>query len=321
MEQEHPMISIVVPVYNHEHYIERCLRSILAQKCSYSYEVWIGEDCSPDNTRTVMQALEPEFPDYFHFLYREKNLGGQNSTELAHRCTGKYLCILEGDDFWTYEGKLQAQVDFMEAHPDYIACFHHCTVVGEDSEPNGEKYPECLNEEYTLKEFFYSTLPGQTATICARRAEYEAQKTAILKEKRYDKYPADRRNAFMLIAGGKVRVFQEAWSAYRHVVASGTSYSAKVKINEAYATNDLNFGRTLVAFAEEQNNPEALKIAKMTYYRLLLKWSVGSVKIASLSSSLKELFSERAWPVYLLAVPRWYIVLGVRSLMGKGVNL
>lgn len=321
---ESPVVSVVVPVYNHERYIERCLRSIAAQKCAYPFEVLVGEDCSPDNSREVLKKLEPELPDFFHIYYREHNMGDRgngNSSDLLERCRGKYLVICEGDDFWTYEGKLQEQVAFMEGHPDYVGCFHHCEVVGEDSQPNGEKYPDCLVEEYSFKEYFYCTMPGQTATFMARVAPYEVEKKRFLSCRCYDAYPSDRRNAFILLTAGKVHVFQETWSAYRHVVAAGTSYSAKTTINETYATNEINFAKTLVAYAMQSGDAEAIETAKATYYRLLLKWSVGSVKIAKLSDSLQEVLHEPRGIHYLLGVPRWYLVLGFRSLMGRGVNL
>lgn len=316
-----PVISIIVTVYNHERYIERCLRGIAMQKCDYPFEVFIGEDCSPDNTREVLKRIEPEFPSNFHFLYREHNLGDENNTDLLRRCTGKYLAICEGDDFWTYDRKLQEQVSFLEQHPDYSASFHHCVVVGADSEPNGEKYPDCLSEDYSFKEYFYCTMPGQTASFMVRREQYEAEKRRFLECKLFDRYPEDRRNAFILLSIGKVKVFQGAWSAYRHIVSGGTSYSSRVKIDEAYARNEVLFGKTLIAYAEQIGNERALHAAKRFYYRVLLKWSVGNVRISSLKDSLREVLSEKGSLGYLFSVIQWYTVLGMRSLLGRGVTL
>lgn len=319
---EKPLVSIIVTVYNHAPYIERCLRGILMQKCDFPYEVWIGEDCSSDNTREVMKRIEPEFPENFHFLYREHNLGDENNTDLLSRCTGKYLAICEGDDFWTYDRKLQEQAMFLESNPDFIASFHHCTVVGADSEPNGEKYPDCPQEEYTFKEYFYCTMPGQTASFMVRMREYLDQKQRFLDHKQFDSYPEDRRNGFILLTAGGVKVFQESWSAYRHVVKEGASnYSSNFEADERYARNEVLFGRTLVDYAEASGNAEAVKCAKATYYRFLLKWSVGKVKVARLGESLHDVMGERSWPQLLWGVPRWYAVLGMRMLLGRGVNL
>lgn len=317
-----PLVSIIVTVYNHAPYIERCLRGILMQQCEFPFEVWIGEDCSPDNTREVMQRIEPEFPANFHFLYREHNLGDENNTDLIARCQGEYLGICEGDDFWTDPKKLQEQISFLEAHSEYIASFHHCTVVGADSRPNGEKYPDCMREEYSFKEYFYCTMPGQTATFMVRKREYLEAKERFMGMKLYDSYPEDRRNGFILLANGRVKVFQESWSAYRHIVKDGGSnYSSNFAANERYAKNEVLFGKTLVRYAQSAGNKEALHAAKATYYRVLFKWSVGKVRAGKLGEAFSQVFKEKAWPSYLLGIPRWYAVLGVRALLGKGVNL
>ena len=322
---ESPLISIVVTVYNHERYVERCLRGIAMQKCEYPYEVLVGEDCSPDGSRDVLKRLERELPDNFRFFYREHNMGDGgdgNSSDLLSRCRGKYLAIGEGDDFWTYEGKLQEQASFLERHPDYSACFHRCTVVGENSEPNGETYPDCLVDEYSFDEYFLCTMPGQTATFMARREAYEAEKRRFNAHKLFDSYPTDRRNAFILLVAGRVNVFQERWSAYRHVSAGGTSYSASLVVDESYARNEVLFGRTLVEYARDTGSREALHAAKKTYYRVLLKWSVGKVRVGRLWSSVKEVLGEGlAAPGFFLGVLQWYFVLVMRMLTGHAVTL
>ena len=64
------MLSIYVTTYNHENYIVRALDSILMQKTRYSYEVFVGEDCSTDNTRQVLRQWEQNHPGVFTILYR-----------------------------------------------------------------------------------------------------------------------------------------------------------------------------------------------------------------------------------------------------------
>ena len=56
-------ISIVVAVYNHEKYIEKAIRSILAQDICFKYEVLIGEDCSTDKSRAVLRRMEPNLEE------------------------------------------------------------------------------------------------------------------------------------------------------------------------------------------------------------------------------------------------------------------
>jgi glycosyltransferase involved in cell wall biosynthesis len=319
---DEPLVSVNVSVYNHEAYIERCLRSIASQKVDFPYEVFVGEDCSTDGTRALLKEMAKELPPHFKFLFRERNMGGEaNDADMLFRSRGTYLAILEGDDFWTEDTKLQTQVDFLRSHPEYSAVFHRCVIVGKDSLPTGEKYPECPCEEYTFKEYFYCSMPGQIGTSLIRREPYVAARKRFTERSCYQRYAGDRRYAFILLSIGKVKSLPSVWSAYRHVLTGGSSYSATVRIDEEYARNEVQFGRTLVSYAEDCGNPEALRAAKLTYYRTYLKWSHGRIAPFSRKDCMRELMGERDWPAYLFSPIRWSAVLVMRSLLGRGVTL
>ena len=225
---EQVFISIYVPVFNHEKYVTQALDSILMQKTEYSYEVLVGEDCSTDNTRQVLKEWEAAHPDdRFTFFYRAENmhcLPCNNIQDLKNRCKGKYMICLEGDDFWTDPEKLQKQVSFLENHPEYYAVSHNCTVVGADSLPNGEVYPQCKDTEYTFRHYANFILPGQTATFLFRNyvIDPEFDQSLILKTAG----PGDQNLYFSILSHGKIHCLQEAMSAYRHITTEGSSYSA-----------------------------------------------------------------------------------------------
>ena len=129
MDKENYIVTVIVPVYNHENYIEQTLMSIYNQKTDYKYLVYIGEDKSTDNSRKVLMELQKKLPDNFIFLYREKNMGIQNFYDMYEKITTKYYIVLEGDDFWCDYNKLQTQVDFLEKNPEYIGVSHWINIV------------------------------------------------------------------------------------------------------------------------------------------------------------------------------------------------
>lgn len=322
--EEQPLVSIVISVYNHSRYIEECLRGILMQKVNFPYEVLVGDDCSPDGTADVLRRLRPEFPDNFQFILREKNMGAvKNGEDLYARARGKYLVDMEGDDFWTYENKLQTQVDYLEQHPECSVAYTHCFVVGEDSKPNGEKYPQCPLETYTFKEYFYSRLPGQSGTLVCRREQYLSMRDEFMNMRHYGYYPGDRRNAFLYLVAGEVHVFQGEWTAYRHVVKKGaTNYTSAVKFNDEYAKNEVGYGKTLFEYALLHGSPEAVKTAKKTYYRVFLKWALDKRSSVSMDDFWAELKKEPSGKVGLFfSHAQWCVVLGLRKLSGKAVDL
>lgn len=125
-----PMVSVLMITYNHEKYIEEAVRSVMMQETDFDYELIIGEDCSTDRTREIVLALKEEFPDKIRLLLHEQNIGMiPNMVATYNACTGKYIALCEGDDYWIDPKKLQIQVDYMEANPDCRICWHSYNIV------------------------------------------------------------------------------------------------------------------------------------------------------------------------------------------------
>jgi glycosyltransferase involved in cell wall biosynthesis len=144
-----PMVSVAMVTYNHEKYIAQAIESVLMQETTFPIELIIGEDCSTDGTRAIVKRYADARPDVIRVLFRERNLGaGENILEVVSLCRGKYINVIEGDDYWTDKSKLQQQFDFLENHPDCVLCFHDSNVEKLDS-----------NNGLVSKTPFYSTPP------------------------------------------------------------------------------------------------------------------------------------------------------------------
>jgi glycosyltransferase involved in cell wall biosynthesis len=80
----------------------------------------IGEDCSTDGTRAIIEAYAPRYPEQIKVVTSAANVGAlANNIRTAKACRGKYFATLEGDDYWHDELKLQKQVDFLENNAEY----------------------------------------------------------------------------------------------------------------------------------------------------------------------------------------------------------
>lgn len=127
-----PMVSVFMMTYNHETYIKQSVDSILNQKTNFDFDIVIGEDCSTDNTRAIIKNIAKSHPGKFKLLLHEKNIGPQaNQLAVLSSCTGKYIALCEGDDYWTDPYKLQKQVDFLEANPEYVFTFHDALILNQ----------------------------------------------------------------------------------------------------------------------------------------------------------------------------------------------
>ena len=289
------MVSIYIPTYNHEKYIVQALDSILMQKTQYSYEVFVGEDCSTDNTRQVLKAWEEAHPGKFNILYREENMHGKelyNSLDLKLRCKGKYIIGLEGDDFWTDPEKLEKQVTFLENHPEYYAVAHNCTVVGADSLPNGEMYPECKDEEYTIRHFASEVMPGQLTTLLCRN--YMTDETLDDTLIRSAVGPGDLNIYFTVICRSKIFCMQESMSAYRHITSGGSSFSAN---HVPKFTRDELAQRMRLEYAEKYGDSEVIFCARVQY--LLFLRSIEKQRLADRATIAKARKRVPHWYTYL----------------------
>ena len=108
-----PLLSIASITYNHEQFIAQAIESWLMQKTSFEIEIIIGEDCSTDNTRAIIEKYRKLHPDLIKLIISESNVGMMpNFIRTLAACRGKYIALCEGDDYWTDPYKLQKQVDF-----------------------------------------------------------------------------------------------------------------------------------------------------------------------------------------------------------------
>jgi glycosyltransferase involved in cell wall biosynthesis len=128
------LISVCMIIYNHEKYVAEAIDNVLMQKLNADYEIVIGEDCSTDKTREIVLDYKKRYPDKIKLLLRANNIGMmRNFIDTLKACSGKYIAICEGDDFWTDPNKLQKQVDFLENHLECSLCFHNAEVFYEDN--------------------------------------------------------------------------------------------------------------------------------------------------------------------------------------------
>lgn len=117
-------VSIIVLCHKQESTIRRTLDSILNQVTDYSYEIIIGDDCSPDGTRAICEEYVEKYPDIVSLNEEHPNYGVvRNYVECLSRVKGRYIMECAGDDWWHNASKINLQVDYMEAHEECVLCY------------------------------------------------------------------------------------------------------------------------------------------------------------------------------------------------------
>lgn len=126
------MVSISCATYNHENYIRDAIEGFLMQKTDFKFEIIIHDDASTDRTVEIIKDYQKRYPEIIKPIYQTENQfskGVRIGKIIYGHAKGKYIASCEGDDYWTDPHKLQKQVDFMEANPDYSMCGHATKVI------------------------------------------------------------------------------------------------------------------------------------------------------------------------------------------------
>ena len=112
------LISIIVPVYNTELYLEETIQSVLRQTYQ-NWELLMVDDGSTDDSASICKAFTKQDPR-IHYLY--KTNGGQASARNLgiKKSKGDWLAFLDSDDLWTEE-KLSSQIEEVKKYkPDFL---------------------------------------------------------------------------------------------------------------------------------------------------------------------------------------------------------
>ena len=141
-------VSVIAPAYNHEKYIESCLRSIANQKCE-DMELIVLDDCSKDRTPQIIRQLlaQESFQKAFSmgtkFIPHEKNKGAHDTiNEGLLMAKGKYLAVINTDDAFG-ENHLSGLLDACERKNSEFA-FGGVRVVDENDRPVNEGYGQAI---------------------------------------------------------------------------------------------------------------------------------------------------------------------------------
>lgn len=132
-----PLVSIMMTSYNCADFIGKAIESVLNQTYP-SWELIILDDASGDNTTSIVADYTK---DDSRIIYSPaaQNLGiTKNRNRGFAIAKGKYIAVLDSDDFWMDENKLEKQVNFLEKNPEYSLIGTNAVVV----DTRGDKITE-----------------------------------------------------------------------------------------------------------------------------------------------------------------------------------
>ena len=229
------LASICCITYNHEEYIRDCIEGFLMQEVDFPMEIIIHDDASTDGTTDIVREYAAKHPNLIFPIFQKENQFSKGKKPFINltlpHAKGKYIAICEGDDYWTDPLKLQKQVEFLEANPDYVISYHNAMIVDEDGNiVDYSKLPENLKKDLTSEELIRGTMI-LTLTMCFRN---------VLKEfpdELFKVYNGDKFLTSLLGSFGKGKYMSEIANAiYRK--HAGAIWSSLDKVTQQFYNGD-----------------------------------------------------------------------------------
>ena len=182
------------------------------QKTSFPFEVLVHDDASTDYTAQIIREYEAKYPHLFRCVYQTENQFKKQNTLvniLFPMARGKYIALCEGDDYWTDPNKLQKQVDFLEANPDFAGSYHQTKVILEDGSERGDLYGLCNKDYLSTEETISTASPFHTSSFVFRNYHL------VLPEWFYNIVSGDMALFSIVSSYGFLKNIPEVMSVYR----------------------------------------------------------------------------------------------------------
>lgn len=293
------LVSVWMITYNHEKYIRQALESVFMQQTDFYFDVVIGEDASTDNTRTIIDEFKREYGERLITVYHDTNVGYlRNAYEFCFPLLkGKYVAVLEGDDYWTDPLKLQKQVDFLEKNPEFSLCHHAFDVDYEDKIP-GIKDRNRYNREkpvITFTDILDFSYPKSLTVIFRRDILSDIDLNKFFRDMPVGDIPLWH----LILLKGKGFFIDEAMGCYRvhgksltntrllmqNELSSGMIIWSRILILEKIISNKLFEDKTLLRAYLSKNYIRLAFLMNNPYYVL--------------KSLFNKLLSSFHWPIQL----------------------
>ena len=229
MEKGSLKVSVLMITYNHEKLISQAIEGVIIQKSNFNVELIISDDFSTDRTRNTIEKYLKHYPDLIKPLFQKMNLGAMNNFLAAlSLCSGKYIALCEGDDYWTDPSKLYTQVGFLEENPEFSLCFHDALVSWDDNSKKSYLFCKDLSKSiFTIEDVINGWFVPSASMVFRKDLLYPLP--SWLKEI----YNGDYALQLLLIRKGNFYFINKQMSIYRQHKTNFSTTVNGTKINDS----------------------------------------------------------------------------------------
>lgn len=310
MDATNPLVSVIIPNYNHASYLDERIASVLGQTYR-NYELIILDDKSTDDSIKVIEKYRSH-PKVSHIVINDENSGStfiqwDRGLSLAK---GELIWIAESDDYCA-ASLLNELVAAYKQHPSCSIVFCMSLWINSEGEPIGERLPDNENVFMNGLEFIKRHLSYESFISNASSAIFP-KRLALLCDKAYMEYRAggDRRFWIEMAESGDVCFVRKQLNYFRRHEQSVT----KKRNHDGIAVKEAK--RTFDYLNSKGYLGTILRVCVLSFYRE----RVFTMNINS-EDTRKELFSTwgctplNKYPSHLINTSRLFLVAVRRKLM------
>ena len=211
-------VSVCMLTYFHEKYISEAIESVLSQKTHFRFELVISDDCSKDNTVSIIKEYENKYPDIIRVKINETNIGiPKNIYQARCMCRGRYIVLLSGDDYWIDDKKIEKETSFLDSHSEYFSVFNCVELRIDDSKNAYEIRPHkrFRNKEYSIRDFEKGKILASHGFMMRNEFLNEEGREYFHKAQEISAYVDDAVDNVLILKKGPVFVLNEITDAHR----------------------------------------------------------------------------------------------------------
>ncbi len=254
-----PYFSIIIPLYNKEHYIENTLKSVFNQSFT-DFEILIINDGSTDKSETKIQQFQDNRIRYFS----KKNDGVSIARNLGiQEATAQYIAFLDADDYW-YPEFLQTMFKAIHTFPQEKV-FSAAIEIETPKKTFSAQYSIPKKNEFEVVNFFEGSI--KESAICTSCAVFH--KTVFEKVGFFDTTIKSGQDTDLWIRIGLVYPIVFSWKILARYVYDKNSLSK----NKKYTISKLNFLKFIEA---EKSNPELKKFLDLNRFSIAIKSKINN---------------------------------------------
>lgn len=150
------VLSFIIPAYNSESFLHKCVDSILVPQVLENIEIIIVNDGSTDGTEAIGREYQQRYPDVVRCLCQEnKGHGGALNTGCA-AAQGKYLKVVDADDWVLSENLPMVVAALAQCNSDVVLTHHHTIDITTGEVKNWKSFPPAFEVSYTFEQIMDS---------------------------------------------------------------------------------------------------------------------------------------------------------------------